>query len=89
MIVFNVQFVFYRYDSEGKVGSSPQAEGRRSDNTIGECSIEPPELEYFRAGIKWMEAVLRKNRTFGMQKKIFSKLFQGIFYHVHVLPVRD
>ena len=42
MIVFNVQFVFNRYESEGKVGSSPPAEDRRSDNTIGECSIEPP-----------------------------------------------
>ena len=66
MIVFNVQLSFISMRVKEKNGSSPQAEGRRSDNTIGECSIEPPGLEYFRAGIKWMEAVLGKNRTFGM-----------------------
>ena len=50
MIVFNVQFVFYRYESEGKVGSSPQAEDRCSDNTIGECSIEPPVFLFVSGG---------------------------------------
>ena len=69
MIVFNVQFVFTRVKE--KIGSSPQAEDRRSDNTIGECSIEPPALEYFRAGIKWMEAVLGKKLNIWNVKKIF------------------
>ena len=48
MIVFNVQFVFTRVKE--KIGSSPQAEDRRSDNTIGECSIEPPVFLFVSGG---------------------------------------